>query len=142
MYQIIGPYGPIGKDRNLEHARLLALCISRVDFGYTGPGSIGDRVWNDRNGDGVQDAGEGGLAGVIVFIDIDDDGSRDAGEPFDTTDVTGAYDITDLAAGSYTVRVDAATLPAGVVLTGGSEKAELEEARARYRAAQKLKGKR
>mgnify|MGYP000429284915 CR=1 FL=1 len=74
---------------------------------------IGDRIWNDRDGDGVQDAGEGGLANVIVFIDVNDDGSRDAGEPFDTTDATGAYDITDLAAGNYTVRVDAATLPAG-----------------------------
>jgi hypothetical protein len=51
---------------------------------------IGDRIWNDRDGDGVQDAGEGGIAGVIVYVDLNNDDSRDAGEPFDTTDVTGA----------------------------------------------------
>ena len=81
---------------------------------------IGDRVWNDRDGNGVQDAGEGGMASVIVFVDLNADGTRDAGEPYDTTDVTGAYDITDLAAGSYTVWVDATTIPAGATLTGGS----------------------
>ena len=31
---------------------------------------IGDRVWNDRDGDGVQDAGEGGIVNVIVFLDL------------------------------------------------------------------------
>ena len=82
---------------------------------------IGDRVWNDRNGDGVQDAGEGGIVDVIVFVDLNNDGTRDAGEPYDTTDADGAYDITDLAAGSYFVRVDTATLPAGAVLTTGSD---------------------
>jgi uncharacterized repeat protein (TIGR01451 family) len=82
---------------------------------------IGDRVWNDRDVDGIQDAGEGGMAGVIVFVDLNDNGSRDAGEPYDTTDATGAYDITDLAAGSHSVRVDAATLPAGAVLTTGND---------------------
>ena len=82
--------------------------------------TIGDRVWNDRDGDGVQDVNEGGIANVIVFVDLNGDGSRDPGESYDTTDVNGAYDITDLAAGTYNVQVDAATLPAGVVLTGGS----------------------
>ena len=81
---------------------------------------IGDMVWNDRNGDGFQDPNEGGIAGVIVFVDLNTDGTRDPGESYDTTDVNGAYDITDLAAGTYTVRVDAATIPAGAVLTGGS----------------------
>ena len=47
------------------------------DFGYNysspdetntpGPdatGAIGDRIWNDADGDGVQDAGEAGIGGV------------------------------------------------------------------------------
>ena len=32
------------------------------------PGSIGDRVWNDADGDGVQDGGETGLVGVTVEL--------------------------------------------------------------------------
>ena len=34
----------------------------------TAPGSIGDRVWNDADGDGVQDGGETGLVGVTVEL--------------------------------------------------------------------------
>ena len=50
-----------------------------ADFGYnwapttdvengTGTGAIGDRIWNDANGDGVQDPGESGIAGVTVKL--------------------------------------------------------------------------
>ncbi len=39
-----------------------------VDFGYRGTGSVGDRVWNDTNGNGVQDAGETGINGVTVQL--------------------------------------------------------------------------
>ncbi|MFJ3955989.1 SdrD B-like domain-containing protein, partial [Arthrobacter sp. NPDC090010] len=31
-------------------------------------GAIGDRVWNDANGNGVQDAGEAGIQGVMVEL--------------------------------------------------------------------------
>jgi hypothetical protein len=88
-----------------------------VDFGYRGTASIGDRVWLDRNGDGVQDAGEPGLSGVIVYLDLNGNGVRDADEPFDATDATGNYLIDGLPAGMYTVRVDVATLPGGVSAT-------------------------
>ena len=36
--------------------------------GNTGTGAIGDRVWIDADGDGVQDPGEAGLAGVTVQL--------------------------------------------------------------------------
>ncbi|HOY59577.1 MAG TPA: SdrD B-like domain-containing protein, partial [Verrucomicrobiota bacterium] len=76
-------------------------------------GSIGDRVWNDANNDQVQDAGEVGLNGVRVYADLDNDGVHDAGEPSALTSGDGDYLITNLPAGSYTVRVDTSTLPAG-----------------------------
>jgi hypothetical protein len=78
-------------------------------------------VWYDADGDGAQDGGEGGLSGVVVYLDLDGDGALDAGEPSDATGADGVYDITGLAAGSYTVRVDRATVPAGYVLTTGNE---------------------
>ena len=44
-----------------------------ADFGYQDPGtaSIGDFVWNDLNGDSIQDGGEPGIVGVTVRL-IDD----------------------------------------------------------------------
>ncbi len=79
--------------------------------------SIGDRVWADANGDGVQDTGELGLAGVKVYVDSNNNGAWDAGEPSDTTDATGAYRIFGLSAGAYTVRTDPVTYPAGYLPT-------------------------
>ncbi len=78
-------------------------------------GSIGDRVWNDADGDGIQDAGEPGLAGVKVYIDSNNNGQWDPGEPYDITDVNGNYRIFNLSAATYTVRTDPATYPAGFV---------------------------
>ena len=39
-----------------------------ADFGYQPSGVIGDFVWLDTNGDGIQDPGEPGIAGVIVRL--------------------------------------------------------------------------
>jgi hypothetical protein len=39
-----------------------------VDFALKATGAIGDNVWNDNNGNGIQDAGEQGLQGVAVTI--------------------------------------------------------------------------
>ncbi len=81
---------------------------------------IGDFVWNDLNGDGIQDGGEPGLAGVIIYLDLNTNGTLDGGEPSDTTDGAGAYLFTNLAAASYTVRVELSTVPAGFVLTSAN----------------------
>ena len=80
-----------------------------VDFGYKGAGSIGNRLWYDADADGVQDFGEPGLAGTTVEL-LDGGGAVIATT---TTDSNGVYTFTGLAAGSYTVRVVASTLPAG-----------------------------
>ncbi|WP_343733224.1 SdrD B-like domain-containing protein [Duganella sp.] len=66
---------------------------------------LGDFVWEDSNGNGVQDAGETGLAGVTVELK-DADGHVVATT---TSDASGAYHF-DVNAGTYTVHVQA---PAG-----------------------------
>ncbi len=70
-------------------------------------GVIGDRVWNDTDGNGIQDSGEPGLAGVTVeLLDADGNPVLDAnGNPIKTvTDASGNYRFTDLPYGDYQVR--------------------------------------
>jgi uncharacterized repeat protein (TIGR01451 family) len=88
-----------------------------ADLGFTQDYSIGDQVWYDTDGDGIQDAGEVGIANVTVYLDLNNNGAHDPGEPFDITDTNGIYTISGLALDTYTVRVDATTLPAGVFET-------------------------
>jgi hypothetical protein len=84
-----------------------------VDFGYRNTGSIGDRVWNDANGNGVQDAGEPGYNGVTVqLLDSTNNVIGTA-----TTSGDGNYTFGNLGAGTYTVKVVTASLPAGVAET-------------------------
>jgi hypothetical protein len=83
-----------------------------VDFGYrpTGFGSIGDFVWIDANGDGLQTAGEPGVNGVLVVLRQDDNGNgvidaTDAIVATQTTSGNGGYTFTNLAAGNYIVEI-------------------------------------
>ncbi len=91
-----------------------------ADFGAAAGASIGDRVWNDMDNGGDQDAGESGIAGVRVYLDSNSNGSYDVGERYDITDANGNYLIGHLAPGTYSVRVDASTVPAGYTLTTSS----------------------
>jgi hypothetical protein len=62
--------------------------------------SVGDRVWFDTNQDGVQDAGEKGVAGVTVRL-INAAGVQIAST---VTDAAGNYRFTGLTPGTYAVQ--------------------------------------
>ncbi len=95
--------------------------VGTADVGYQQQdAAIGDFIWNDLDGDGVQDGGESGISGVTVFLDTNANGTLDGGETSTVTDGSGAYDFTDLATGSYEVTVDETTVTSGFVLTGGT----------------------
>jgi hypothetical protein len=66
--------------------------------------SIAGNVFNDLDADGVKDVGEGGLSAWKLFLDADKDGVLDATEKTATTDASGNYKFTGLAAGTYRVR--------------------------------------
>jgi uncharacterized repeat protein (TIGR01451 family) len=87
-----------------------------VDFGYQpkGLGSIGDFVWKDLDGDGIQDGGsETGIPDITVSL-YEDDGDGvyefgiDALVVTATTNSEGAYLFEYLPAGDYLVVVDTA----------------------------------
>jgi uncharacterized repeat protein (TIGR01451 family) len=82
------------------------VCITVV----TG-GSIGDYVWNDQDGDRIQDPAELGIPGVTVVLT---DGIGNVLTT--TTDGNGNYLFTGLPAGSYTVTLDEASVPPEYVL--------------------------
>jgi uncharacterized repeat protein (TIGR01451 family) len=73
--------------------------------------TIGDRLFDDANGNGTEDAGEGGITSVTVTLYAADGTTVLATT---TTDSTGAYSFTGLAGGAYVVAFDR---PAGKVFT-------------------------
>lgn len=86
----------------------LALADTMVELGIDAgltmlptTGSLGDRVWHDANNNGIQDAGETGLMGVVVEL-TDCGGFRVMS---DTTDAAGGYLFADIEAGDYQVHV-------------------------------------
>ena len=74
-------------------------------------GSIGDYVWNDINKNGIQEAGEPGIAGVTIRLL---DGITNAVIATTTTDITGKYIFNDVPAGNYKVEF---VTPAGYTAT-------------------------
>src|SRR5205085_1409567 len=89
-----------------------------VDFGFYKPVTIGDYVWEDSNGNGIQNAGETGINGVTLTLT----GTTGAGAsvgPLTTSTVTNAglagyYQFSNLAPGIYSVAV---TTPTGYTPT-------------------------
>ena len=74
-------------------------------------GEISGTVWNDANGNGVHDAGEGGLVGQNVFLDLNQNGTLDSG----TANLTSSDVPKSIAGqGTFTSSIAASNLP-GVV---------------------------
>jgi SdrD B-like domain len=70
-----------------------------LDFGLRGTAALGNFVWEDRNKNGVQDAGEPGLQGVTVTLTRLSDNTTQT----TTTDANGAYSFNNLVPGAYNV---------------------------------------
>ena len=87
----------------LDLPRVDVLAMGEAILALGDPGSISGMVWLDKDSDGLPDAGEPGMAGWTVFLDADDDGELDPGEEYRVTDAGGAYEFSDLPAGSYDV---------------------------------------
>jgi protocatechuate 3,4-dioxygenase beta subunit len=77
-----------------------------VDFGNyeMQPGSISGTKWDDGDGDGKYDEGEGFVAGVTIYLDANRNGSLDNGELADVTNADGSYEFSGLMPDAYVVR--------------------------------------
>ncbi len=91
-------------DDDLPNEQLID--FEALDCTYTAEASLGDTVWEDRDGDGIQDAGEPGVADVTVNL-LDCQGNPvlgPNGNPVTTTtDNNGKYLFSNLEAGCYVV---------------------------------------
>jgi len=67
--------------------------------------ALGNRVWHDRDGDNVQDAGEVGISGLTVTVTRTTAGPCNPTACTAITDEAGNWLVTGLTAGSYTVAV-------------------------------------
>ncbi|MEF3273474.1 MAG: carboxypeptidase regulatory-like domain-containing protein, partial [Chloroflexus sp.] len=84
------------------------------DAGLYRPASIGDRVWHDTNGNGIQDTGEPGLNGVNVTLNGVTGAGDSIGPIVAVTDSSGNYLFTNLVPGTYSISV---TAPSGYFFT-------------------------
>lgn len=113
-------FGPAVVDGSAE----IRLTASRMDvnFGFTGGYSVGDRIWFDADGDGIQNAiNEPGLADVEVILVFAGPngvfGDLDDASLTTTTGADGRYQFSNLPDGNYRINYTASDLPANMVQT-------------------------
>ncbi len=103
---------------NLGAAARYTVQVAPENFAAADPrGSVGDRVWLDADGNGLQSADEPGLANItLVLRDTDDQAVAVA-----RTDANGQYRFNELAPGAYRVDIADGSVPPGLSLSGGSD---------------------
>ncbi|MGC3964666.1 MAG: SdrD B-like domain-containing protein [Rhodocyclaceae bacterium] len=100
---VVDPSGDGNIIRNVTIAAGSApLVTGEYYFGELVFGGISGRVFYDRNGSGIQDSGEPGIAGVTVQLTgVGVNGN--AVTRTTTTDASGNYNFSDIGPGTYTV---------------------------------------
>ena len=120
-----------GIARELEVSVVDGEDVVGINFGYNAAGTLGDRIWSDVDGDGVQDAGEPGIGGVLVNL-LDGLGNPvldAANNPITaTTAPDGSYLFSGLPPGDYIVEVDVANFAVGQPLDGYTQTGDPDEA--------------
>ena len=124
MTSASGQGGDAALDSNIDGAGqtgVVTLTTSddlTIDAGFYQKAKLGDFVWKDTNGNGVQDTGEAGYHGATVRL-LDENGNFTGRTT--TTNASGAYLFDNLVPGSYGIQVVA---PSGYVFTSTNSGAD------------------
>lgn len=94
---------PSGVDLAFTDVLAVSVASTSVDAGIVlTPINVGNFVWNDLDQDGVQDAGEPGIPGVVVQVW---NAARDQLLASATSSASGIYTLQAPGAGDYRIRV-------------------------------------
>ncbi len=119
LFDLVNSDDPDGGFNNTSTVTLSTENLVNLDqdFGYGGTGAIGDRIWSDADGDGLQDPSEPGLGGVTInlYTDPDGDGVFDTLVATTVTAPDGSYIFDNIAPDAYVIEV---IPPTGYTPTG------------------------
>ncbi|MCA3160380.1 MAG: S8 family serine peptidase [Burkholderiales bacterium] len=89
--------------------------LANLGVGAFTPGRISGIVFDDTDGDGLQEPGEAALSGAVLFLDDNGNGLKDTGERAVTTGADGVFVFGGLGAGPRKLVLDAVNgrLPTG-----------------------------
>ncbi len=95
------PTTPISRAVNVS----VDATVGGVNFGFAqvAAGVTGFK-WLDVDGDGLRDPDEPGIEGVYIYLDLDEDGNPDIGEPSAKTEADGSYSLEFPGSGTFTIR--------------------------------------
>ncbi len=108
--------------------------VSGVDFGISNVGILGGRVFDDVNGDGSAQTGDGSVFDVQVYLDTNGSGTYTSGEPTTRTNPNGLFSFSGLIPSTtpYRVRMVAPTNayqvnpnPADILIKPGQSKLDI-----------------
>jgi len=83
----------------------LTQTAENVDFLEVPQATVSGTVFNDANHNGIQDAGEHGLAGRTVWVDTNGNGVLDPDDVSAVTDASGNYTVLNVPPGTYNVHM-------------------------------------
>jgi CSLREA domain-containing protein len=90
--------------------------VSNIDFGIVpNPGQIQGRCFDDLIANGVDDAGEPGRAGCMIYLDLNSNGRFDSTDPSTTSAADGTFSFSNLES-EMEYQVGLAEIPNGQTL--------------------------
>jgi uncharacterized repeat protein (TIGR01451 family) len=74
-----------------------------ADFGNWEPATVSGTKYEDKNANGLFDAGDAPLGGVTIYVDYNGNGALDAGEPATVSAADGTWTIAGIKPGAFKV---------------------------------------
>ncbi|MBX9639876.1 MAG: hypothetical protein K2X97_09155, partial [Mycobacteriaceae bacterium] len=104
--------------RAAQHGRSITQTLDIL----VGAVTVSGRRYDDTDGDNVYEpgAGEPVRAGEVLYVDLDNDSTRDPSEPYTVTNAAGQYRFSSLPAGLLTVRSSSGDLVGTFNAVGGT----------------------